>query len=136
MPFVLDASLALAWSFDDEPEPGGGLGLDLLSREQAVVPAVWSLEVSNALVIAERQGRISRTYSTRLASVLRGFSIEAEPVTTRRALGEILDLARDYGLTTYDAAYLEIAIRRTLPLATLDGRLRAAAERAGVGVIS
>ena len=135
MSFVLDASLALAWSFDDEPEPDAPLGLDLLSGDHAVVPSVWPLELSNALVIAERQGRITRSDSARLTSLLGGFPIEVEPITTRRALGDVLDIARDYELSAYDAAYLEVAVRRALPLATLDGRLRTAAERVGAQVV-
>ena len=135
MAYVLDASLALAWSFDDEPEPGGELSLDRLAHEQAVVPSVWPLEVANALIIAERQARISRSDTTQLTAVLGGLQIEVELITTRRALAPVLDLARDYELSSYDAAYLEVAMRRALPLATLDGRLRAAAGRAGTPVL-
>lgn len=136
MPFVLDASVALAWSFGDEPEPGGEITTDLFEDDHAIVPAVWPLEVANALAIAERQRRLSRSEAEQLTSLLADFDIEVEAITTRRALDAVLDIARDYGLSAYDAAYLEIAIRRTLPLATLDGRLRAAAERAGVSILS
>ncbi len=135
MPFVLDASLTLAWSFDDEPEPAGALSFELLAQDQAIVPSVWSLEVGNALIVAERGGRITRNDHARLASMLQEFRVEVELTTRQLALAPVLDIARDYDLTSYDASYLELAMRRGLPLASLDRRLRAAAESAGVPLV-
>lgn len=136
MPFVLDASLALAWSFDDEPEPTGPLSFELLARDQAIAPSVWSLEIANALMVAERGGRVTRNDVTRLVSMLREFRLEVELTTPQLALAAVLDVARDYDLTSYDASYLELAMRRGLPLASLDRRLRTAAEGAGVPLVA
>jgi predicted nucleic acid-binding protein len=133
--FVLDASLALGWSFSDEPTPEGALSFDSLGREQAVVPAVWPYEVANALAIAERRGRITRNDATQLASVFVSYAVEVDALSPSHAFTTVLDIARDYSLSSYDAAYLELAIRRALPLATLDEALRAAAADAGVSAL-
>jgi len=130
--FVLDASLALAWAFSDEPEPSGALNFGVLGREQAVVPAIWPYEVANALTIAERRARISRSDATRLSAMFVSYATEVDPLPAQQIFTSVLDIARDYSLSSYDAAYLELAIRRALPLATLDERLREAAARAGI----
>ena len=135
MAFVLDASLALAWSFDDEAEPASDLDIGLVSRDQAIAPSVWAMEVANALVIAERRGRLTRSESTRLATALAALGVEVEPISAQRALSSVLDFARDYELTSYDASYLELAARQGIPLASIDQRLRNAAARAGVELI-
>lgn len=136
MPFVLDASLVLAWSFDDEPEPASAFSFELLARDQAIVRSIWSVEIANALMVAERVGRVTRSDVTRLVSMAREFRLEVELTMTQLALAPVLDVARDYGLTAYDASYLELAMRRGLPLASLDRRLRAAAESAGVLLVA
>jgi predicted nucleic acid-binding protein len=136
VPFVLDASLVLAWSFDDEPEPASAFSFELLARDQAIVRSIWSVEIANALMVAERVGRVTRSDVTRLVSMAREFRLEVELTMTQLALAPVLDVARDYGLTAYDASYLELAMRRGLPLASLDRRLRAAAESAGVLLVA
>ena len=136
MPFVLDASLVLAWSFDDEPEPASAFSFELLARDQAIVRSIWSVEIANALMVAERVGRVTRSDVTRLVSMAREFRLEVELTMTQLALAPVLDVARDYGLTAYDASYLELVMRRGLPLASLDRRLRAAAESAGVLLVA
>ena len=136
MPFVLDASLVLAWSFDDEPEPASAFSFELLARDQAIVRSIWSVEIANALMVAERVGRVTRSDVTRLVSMAREFRLEVELTMTQLALAPVLDVVRDYGLTAYDASYLELVMRRGLPLASLDRRLRAAAESAGVLLVA
>jgi predicted nucleic acid-binding protein len=92
----------------------------VLGRDQAVIPSIWPLEIANALLVAERWGRVTRSDTTQLAAVLGSYPIEVDPVPTRLALTSVLDVARDYQLSSYDAAYLELSMRRALPIATLD----------------
>lgn len=130
--FVLDASIAIAWCFEDEADPAVDALLDSLKAQGAVVPALWPLEVTNVLLQAERRGRITMvTVDGRLAA------FEALPITVDTTLwlrigAAILGLARLHGLTTYDAAYLELATRQRLPLATRDKALGRAAAAVGV----
>lgn len=135
MPFVLDASLALAWHFEDEVSEYADLVLDRLGEDPAVVPSLWALEIANALVIAERRGRLSPAEVARVAGLFLEVPISIHEVTLQSALGPVLDLAREHGLTAYDAAYLELAMREGLVLATEDMALRAAAERTGVPLL-
>jgi predicted nucleic acid-binding protein len=131
--FVLDASVALAWCFEDE---GGAYALDVLESlrsTEAVVPTVWPLEVTNGLVVAERRGRINAPAAVRALSLLRALPVVVEPSERRRVFEGGFRLARTHGLSTYDAAYLELALTRGLPLATLDGPLADAAEAEGLG---
>jgi predicted nucleic acid-binding protein len=127
MRFVIDASTALSWCFPDE---GAALPAD---EAVAVVPALWLLEVANGLLVGERRGRITRAQSTRLAECLLSV-LEVQVDDAGDAFKGILPLAREYDLSVYDAAYLELAIRLGLPLATGDGKLAAAAERCGVDI--
>lgn len=133
--FVLDAFVALAWCFEDESSNLADLALDRLARTSALVPAIWSLEIGNALLGAERRGRLSQAESNRFLSLIRGLPIEIEAVSASRMLNDVVTLAREQGLSTYDAAYLETAMRNGLPLATLDTALQHAAERCGVSLI-
>jgi predicted nucleic acid-binding protein len=129
---VLDCSVAVAWCFDDEAAPATDAVLDRVRDEGACVPAIWRLEIGNVLLCAERRGRIV-TADVDAFMLLLG----ALPIVTDSevAAERVFTLARLASLTTYDAAYLEIAIRRGLPLATKDGALRAAAARMGVPLI-
>jgi predicted nucleic acid-binding protein len=129
--FVLDASIALAWCFADEATPATDALLDRLADEEAAAPALWRLEVANALSMAERRGRLSVAGLTRSASLLQRLAVAIDPEGSDRAFRELLDLARSERLTVYDAAYLELALRLGLPLASKDARLRTAA--AGLG---
>lgn len=135
MTLVLDASVALSWFFDDERDPAGADVLRRVSRVGAIVPGHWRLEIANALLVALRRGR---TTSERLTEMLRGLrrlSIETDDETAARAWDDVLGLAKSHRLTVYDAAYLELCVRRTLPLATADRALRDAARRAGVELV-
>jgi len=135
MPFVLDNSVAMAWCFDDEGSEYARRVLDRLDEETALVPALWPLEVSNAIRTAERRQRLQSPDVVRFTELVRALPITIDAPDLARALGSVLNLAREYGLTTYDAAYLELAMRERIPLATLDDDLRAAARRAGVPMV-
>lgn len=134
--FVLDASVALAWCFNEERTAFTEAVLDAMSGgAEAVTPAIWPLEVANALLVAERKKRVSpANVAVFLDRILR-FSISVEPTPAPRAFGGILSLARLQNLTEYDAAYAELAQRRDLPLATLDDKLRHAARTAGIKLL-
>jgi predicted nucleic acid-binding protein len=131
--FVLDASIALAWCFADEATPATDALLDRLSDEEAAAPALWRLEVANALAMAERRGRLSVAGLTRSVSLLQRLAVSIDSEGAERAFRELLDLARRERLTVYDAAYLELALRLGLPLASKDAKLRAAG--AGLGLL-
>lgn len=134
--FVLDCSVAVAWLLEDERIPEADRLLDRLERGgKAVVPGLWRLELGNVLASAERRRRISAQGVARCLGLLARLPIVTDLETEDRALRETLGLARRERLTTYDAAYLEVAIRRGLPLATLDRALACAACRAGVEVL-
>ena len=135
MPFVLDNSVAVAWGFEDEDSAYAGKTLELLDNDTAVAPAVWPLEVANAILMGERRGLLSAADTARFLELLGGLPVAVEAAALSGALRVVLDVGREYGLTSYDAAYLELAMRRGLPLATLDGRLADAAGRAGVKLV-
>lgn len=135
MAFVLDTSVALAWILPDESNAETDLLCDRLLQERVVVPAVWSLEVGNALLMAVRRGRIGEKDMARLVAQLTALPIDVDQDSATQALGEVLSLANRLKLTTYDAAYLELARRRSLPLATLDRRLRDACAAVKVTVL-
>ena len=129
---VLDASVALAWCFEDEASAAADRALDRVVAEGAVVPAIWPLEMANALRSAERRGRLTFADQARLRELLIALPISIEPVDLAGALGEVTEIARAADLSAYDAAYLALAARRALPLATTDERLARACVAAGV----
>jgi predicted nucleic acid-binding protein len=131
--FVLDASITLAWCFEDETTAPAAAALEHLRNREALVPPLWLLELANGLVVAERRRRITRAESTRFLGLVGELPIRIEQTSTLDVTSSIIDLARDYELSAYDAAYLELALRLGQPLATLDQRLRSAADRAGIG---
>jgi predicted nucleic acid-binding protein len=133
--FVLDSSIALSWYFEDEVSEAADLLLERLEFETATVPALWHLEVANVIANAERRGRVSRGRSAEFIAQLEALTIAVDDETASRAFVQVLDLARSQRLTAYDAAYLELAMRLGLPLATKDGALRDAATRIGVTVL-
>ena len=135
MPFVLDASVTLAWSFRDEQQAYSHRVLRRLDSDSAIVPAIWLSEVANGVLGAERRGRFSAADMASVFGVLEDLPIEWSGLTLDQALGPVLDLARAQGLTAYDAAYLELAMREGLPLATQDEDIRAAAGRVGVPIV-
>ncbi len=131
--FVLDNSVVLAWCMADENHPLADYALRRATSGRAFVPGIWWYELRNALLVNERRGRlgIAETAATLGAVARLRVSIDADHHEQR-----VLDLARRCRLTVYDAAYLEVAIRRALPLASLDRRLRDAATASGVPLLS
>ncbi len=132
--FVLDASVALSWCFADEADEAGDAVLNRLRGTRACVPGIWPLEVANVLLGAERRRRIAPSESARFLALLDALPIDVDAHTASRAPREILALARTHKLSSYDAAYLELAARGGLSLATRDVRLAAAARSVGVDV--
>jgi predicted nucleic acid-binding protein len=132
---VLDPSVVLAWAYTDEGTPATAHVLDLVAQSGAVVPAIWHLEVANALQQGLRRGRIDKADRDSALFDLIDLDIEIDSETSVHAWTATLNLAETHGLTVYDAAYLELARRRNLRLASLDRELRAAAEAIGVGLL-
>jgi predicted nucleic acid-binding protein len=129
--FVLDCSATLPWIFGDEDSTDQLL--DALQKgAQAWVPALWHLELANVLVGAQRRDRIDQAGVEAFLSHLASYAIIVDGDTISRAWTKTLDLAVFHGLSAYDAAYLELALRRDLPLATKDKALIDASRRAGV----
>jgi predicted nucleic acid-binding protein len=132
MEWVFDASVTMAWCFEDERTAATDAMLHRLASSPAIVPHLWPLEVANVLALAVRKGRLTPAQRTQFITLLQASAIHIDTETASRTFSSILSLADAHNLTTYDAAYLELAARRRLPLATLDHDLRAAAPAAGV----
>jgi predicted nucleic acid-binding protein len=135
MAFVLDCSVTLSWLLPDERAATTDALADELGRTTAVVPAIWPYEVANALLVAQRRARIGDDDLTRVRRALSALPIEVEAVASEHVLSAVSDLGRRLDLTSYDAAYVELAARRRLPLATLDARLSKACAALGVAVL-
>jgi predicted nucleic acid-binding protein len=134
--FVLDSSVTMAWFFQDEAAAATDALLDALNQDgRAIVAAHWALEVANTLLTAERRKRCSVADGAHFFDILNSLSIETDPETAAHAGTATLAVARSQKLTAYDAAYLELSMRRRLPLATLDRDLRAAAKKVGVACL-
>jgi predicted nucleic acid-binding protein len=129
---VIDSSIAMAWCFPDEQDEYSQSVLDALSSERAIVPSLWHLEVANTLVVGERRKRSTQADTVTWLGFLALLPITVDDETKAHAFGDTLSLARDQDLSAYDAAYLELAMRRGLPLATLDEKLKTAARSVGV----
>lgn len=136
MTLVVDASMAIAWLFRDEQNEAAGRALDQVAADGAIVPALWRLEVANVLRSSVRRQRCDENFADRALAVLGRLPIAVDQETDVHAWGGTRALSREEGLTTYDAAYLELALRRRLPLASKDQDLLAAARRRGVSVIA
>jgi predicted nucleic acid-binding protein len=136
MRFVLDNSVAMRWLFADGSEADLAYAahiLELLEQEEseAVVPALWPLEVGNVIVRAEAKGLVQEARSTEFLGLLGDMAIAVDDHTAAHALHDTMQLARRFRLSTYDASYLELALREGLPLATLDADLRSALTTTG-----
>jgi len=129
---VLDCSVTLAWCFPDEKAPYPQGVLDALAVAEALVPTLWSLEVANSLLVGERRKRSTLADTVAWIGFLSALPIRVDDETTLRAWADTLHLARTQNLSSYDATYLELAMRRNLPLATLDDKLKKAAAASGV----
>ncbi len=133
--FVVDASIALAWCFADETFESADVVLERLEDDEALAPSIWPLEVANGLRTAERRGRLDPADLAHVRELLVALPVRVEAVPLDAALGEVAEIARRLDLTAYDAAYLALASRLGLALATVDDRLRRACERAGVELV-
>lgn len=127
--FVVDNSVVISWCFEDEGGPYAEAVLGCLEDGEAFVPAIWPLEVGNVLIVAERKKRLSEASVVRFLELISGLPITVEQETPERMLREIISLARKQGISTYDASYLDLAMRLELPVATLGGSMRKAARR-------
>lgn len=132
MPFVLDASVAATWAFEDENHPDAAFALERFQSDTAWVPSLWWFELRNALLVNERRGRLTEAGTTGFLQDLGRLAITIDRSPDETAL---LTLARSHRLTVYDAAYLELAQRKGLPLASLDDALRTAAPASGVPLL-
>lgn len=130
---MLDASAAVAWASPDEA-PSTELAAAVASGA-AVAPALWPYEVQNVLAVLRRRGRLTGEDWVAAADAVRAIRVEIETTDRRRVEEDVLRIAEVHGLTVYDAAYLELAMRRRIPLATLDNVLRKTATSAGIEVL-
>lgn len=135
MSFVLDNSVTMRWFFGDGKPAEltfAAKVLDALRTDTAIVPVTWGLEVANVIARAEAKALVTEARSGEFLELLEGVSIEADGATFTHARSGTLQLARRHKLSAYDASYLELALRRGLPLATLDEDLQKAAKKVGV----
>jgi predicted nucleic acid-binding protein len=133
MAFVLDASVSAVWALADEASAVAEMAADRLKSEIALVPSIWWYEVRNLLVVSERRQRMTAADSALFLDLLSSYPIQIVPVQDEQAA---LRFAREFRLSFYDAAYLAVAHRNQLPLATLDKALRAAAVAAGDALLA
>ncbi len=134
MPFVVDNSVVVGWYFESQATPYTDKVLDLLANETVHVPALWVLEFSNVLRKALKAGKANTARIQEIIALVNALPISVD--YTSENIGNNLALALQYGLTSYDAAYLGLAIRLQLPIAAKDGALKEAAGRAGVGIVN
>ena len=133
--FVVDNSVVMAWCFADEGGDYADRILGRLESAQALVPAIWPLEVGNVLIVGEKQKRLTEADTMRFLALLSQLPIVVEQETPDRMLKEIVALAREHDLSTYDASYLDLAMRSGLPIATLDTALIKAAQKSSVVIV-
>ena len=135
MSFVLDNSVTMRWFFGDgKPQELAYAArvLDLMKENGALVPVTWGLEVANVIARAESSGLVTEARSGAFLEMLEGVEIDVDEATFAHSLSDTLQLARRYKLSSYDASYLELAMRKGLALATLDEALLKAVKKAGV----
>jgi predicted nucleic acid-binding protein len=135
MQFVLDCSVAISWCLVDENNPTANAILAIMPDCEAFVPGIWSLEIANVLLVAERRNRTTQKQSEEAIALLQSLLIQVDTATDANALSLTLVLGRQEGLAAYDAAYLELALQLGLPLATIDTRLAKAATRCDVDLV-
>jgi predicted nucleic acid-binding protein len=132
---VLDSSATLSWIYSDETTQPIRSVFEAVADDGAIVPALWRLEIANSLTVAVRRGRIDANFRRAALTDLALLDITIDAETDAHAWGETLNLAASFQLTVYDAAYLELAKRLMLPLATLDSELAAAAKALAVRIV-
>jgi predicted nucleic acid-binding protein len=132
---VLDSSATLAWIVGDEMTHALGRVFDAVAERGAVVPSLWRLELANCLLVAQRRRRIDEEFRRAALADLSLLDIVVDAHTDANAWSDTQELAERFGLTLYDAAYIELASRRALPLATLDAEMRAAGRSLGLRLL-
>jgi len=133
--FVVDNSVVLAWCFEDEQSAYADATLELLAQGEALAPAIWPLEVGNALLVAQRRKRILPAELTHFLRILRQLPIVVEQESPEQMFTEVFSLAKELDLSTYDASYLDLALRAHVPIATLDKSLISGAQKYGIPVL-
>jgi predicted nucleic acid-binding protein len=140
MRFVLDNSVAMRWLLNDRQSDGQDYARSVLQMlangDTAVVPNLWTLEAANVLAKSQKRGLVTEADAREFLALLSDLDIETDPTTHERALHDTLGIAIQHDLSAYDAAYLELALREGLPLATLDQDLSAAVGKAGGSRVS
>ena len=131
---VVDASVTLAWCFPDEASDYADGVLVALEGRAVIVPSVWALEITNAVLVAERRKRVKPKDVRRFVELLGGLTIIEDSQSVTDTVRHVLPLAREYNLSAYDAAYLDLAVRQGAPLATLDSALQKAGRSAGLKI--
>ncbi len=134
--FIIDNSVVMSWCFKDQANAYADSILERLIESMAYVPSVWPLEVVNVLLAAERKKYISQADSVRFISLLAELPIVVESDSPVKSMKELLGLARAHDLSSYDASYLDLAMKKGLPLATLDEKLRKAAVHTSVLILA
>jgi len=132
--FVIDNSIVMSWCFKDETNQYADAVLDKLSEYAAIVPSIWPLEVVNVLLVAERRKRLKQAESIRFITLLSQLPIEVEHDWPEKMMKDLLALGRATTLSSYDASYLDLAMRKDCPIATLDKRIRGAAQEISVSL--
>ena len=132
--FVIDNSVVMSWCFKDETNHYADAVLDCLLESTAFVPSIWPLEVVNVLLVAERRKRIREADSVRFVTLLSQLPIIVEYERTEKIMKDLLALARANYLSSYDAYYLDLSMRKGFPIATLDTRLIAAAKKTDIPI--
>jgi predicted nucleic acid-binding protein len=136
MDWVLDASIALAWALPDEASDQADRFLSRVTAKDVLwVPSLWWYEVANALVVAERRKRLTEADGIHLIDLYRALPIKTDMVSGTAVIEQLRTLARQYNLSAYDVAYLELALRKGLGLATADLNLQSASKKAGVRIL-
>lgn len=133
--FVVDNSVVMSWCFNDEANKYGDAVLDRLAESTAIVPPIWPLEVVNVLLVAERRNRLKQVDSVRFITLLSQLPIVVEHEGPERKMKDLLSLGRANNLSSYDAAYLDLAMRNDCPIATLDKKLIIAAKNVDVTIL-
>lgn len=141
MRFVLDNAVAMRWLFRDGSARDTEYADAVLaaleqSDTHALAPGIWLLEAGNVIVRAEARGWITEAEAREFTHLLEHMAIQLNPELQGPAFGHVIDLARRFNLSTYDAAYLELALREGIPMATLDAALRKAAEQTGTALMN
>lgn len=133
--FVIDNSVVMAWCFEDQTSKYTESILERLKASEAFAPGIWPIEVGNVLLIAERKNILSKAAVARFLSLVQNLPIIVEQESSARMLTELVALAREHRLSTYDASYLDLAMRLGLPLATQDKALASAAKKCGLPLL-